>query len=55
MTCHANSLQDGFRAKTEKGASFDVDFSEGDWVDFDEKSNASVGIYNIETRIEKAK
>jgi len=45
----------GFVAEGEKGTQFEVDFSEGDWVEFDEKIGESVGIYNLESRFEKHK
>uniref|UniRef100_A0A7S3G536 Uncharacterized protein n=1 Tax=Palpitomonas bilix TaxID=652834 RepID=A0A7S3G536_9EUKA len=32
----------------------DIDLSEGDWCDFDEVGDCSIGVYEVETRIEKA-
>jgi hypothetical protein len=46
-------LGGGFTVTTPAGTVFeDVDLSEGDWVDFDEKGGDSVGIYGMEARFE---
>jgi|SaaInlStandDraft_5_1057022.scaffolds.fasta_scaffold32173_2 hypothetical protein len=38
----------GFLAKSVKGTVFsEVDLSEGDWTDFDEAGNMSVGLYEL--------
>ena len=46
----------GFQARAEdEGMKYeDVDLTE-DWCDFDDKKNASVGIYNLEHKIQKVK
>jgi len=38
---------------TESGTPFEVDLSERDWSDFDDKTSASVGIYNLSYKLEK--
>jgi hypothetical protein len=46
-------LGGGFTVTTPAGTAFeDVDLSEGDWVDFDEKGRDSVGVYGLEARFE---
>ncbi len=46
-------LGDGFTVTTRAGTVFeDVDFSDGDWVEFCEKGNDSVGVYGVEARFE---
>lgn len=38
----------GFVATSESGTTFpEVDLEEGEWVDYDDKNNASVGIYGL--------
>jgi len=37
------------------GTSFDVDLSEGDWSEYDDKASQSIGIYNVEHKIEKSR
>lgn len=41
----------------ENGQTFDedVDFSEDDWVEFDQKNNVSVGVYAFESQFVKLK
>lgn len=40
-------------AETEEGQKFEnVDLKDGDWCDFDEEAGVSVGVYNVETKIE---
>lgn len=44
-------LQDGFVVTTRGSRVFtDVDLSEGEWVEFDDKINESVGIYGVESK-----
>lgn len=46
-------VQDGFLVQSESGTKFDdVDLSEGEWVEYDEKLGDSVGIYELEHKIE---
>jgi len=46
-------LQDGFVVQTlGKKVFTDVDLSEGEWVEFDDKLNDSVGIYGVESKWE---
>ena len=33
----------------------DIDLDDGDWVDYDDTANVSVGIYDIESRFVKIK
>jgi len=51
----AVDLRTGFVCEGEKRKQFNVDFSDGDWVDFDESINESIGIYNPTSKIEKTK
>eukprot|EP00879_Flechtneria_rotunda_P010158 GHRR01010619.1.p1 GENE.GHRR01010619.1~~GHRR01010619.1.p1 ORF type:complete len:164 (+),score=32.79 GHRR01010619.1:95-586(+) len=45
--------EDGFVVQTKGGKLFDdVDLTELEWVEFDEKLSDSVGIYNIESKFE---
>ncbi|KAK9812865.1 hypothetical protein WJX72_004876 [[Myrmecia] bisecta] len=45
--------RDGFRIKATSGQVFeDVDLSEKEWCDFDEKLGESVGVYELEHKIE---
>ncbi|KAJ3396417.1 hypothetical protein HDU92_003039 [Lobulomyces angularis] len=37
------------------GTKFDIDFSDGDWADYDEKNSESVSMSEIETCISKKK
>lgn len=44
-----HDVQDGFRVESTSGQVFDnVDLSEGEWVDYDEKLGESVGIMELE-------
>jgi hypothetical protein len=46
-------LQDGYHVETSTGTRFDdVDLSEGEWVEYDEKLGDSVGIYELEHKFE---
>ena len=46
-------LQDGFQVESSMGTKYaDVDLSEGEWVEYDEKLGDSVGIYELEHKIE---
>jgi hypothetical protein len=38
-----------------EGGSFEVDFSEGEWTDYDADNEQPIGIYSIESRLEKVK
>ncbi|KAI8880931.1 DUF866-domain-containing protein, partial [Backusella circina FSU 941] len=51
------SARDGWVAKgAESGTSFeDIDLTEGEWVEYDEKSGEPVGISNIEVQFKKEK
>merc|ERR1711972_774191 len=41
---------------SESGATFDdVDLKEGEWCDYDEKSDVSVGVYDIQAQFVKVK
>ena len=43
------SVQDGFQVESTSGQVFDnVDLSEGEWIDYDEKLGESVGIMELE-------
>lgn len=45
--------EDGFVIKSKSGATFaDVDLSQGEWVEYDEKLGDSVGIYDLEHKLE---
>ncbi|XP_002157959.1 UPF0587 protein v1g245604 isoform X1 [Hydra vulgaris] len=49
------SARTGWVAKgAETSTKFNVDLTEGDWCDFDEKAGQSVGVYEIESRFIKA-
>lgn len=49
------SPRTGWSAKgAESAAPFAVDLTEGDWCDYDERAEATVGVYEIEHRFEKA-
>ena len=40
-------------AETGKGHQFEsVDLMDGDWCEFDEEAGVSVGVYNVETKVE---
>lgn len=42
-------MQDGFQVESTSGQIFrDVDLSDGEWVDYDEKLGESVGIMELE-------
>lgn len=44
-------VQDGFQIESTSGQIFsDVDLSDGEWVDYDEKLGESVGIMDLEHR-----
>ena len=44
--------QDGFQVTTTSGQKFDnVDLSEGEWVEYDEKLGESVGIMELEHKL----
>ena len=46
-------LGDGFTITTRGGTVFeDVDLADGDWAEFCEKGNDSVGVYGLEARFE---
>jgi len=45
----------GWTGEGEKGNLFEIDLSEGDWTDFDDRTKESVGIYNVAFSIEKTK
>lgn len=43
------SLREGWTAEATSGAKFvDIDLSEGEWSEYDEKASVSVGILNVE-------
>ena len=45
--------QDGFEVESTTGKKFgDVDLSEGEWVEYDEKLGESVGIYELQHKLE---
>lgn len=47
---------EGWIAKIEEsGRKFDVDLSEKEWVDYDDKINQSVGVYEFESQFVKVK
>ena len=49
-------LQDGFTVKSSSGAVFeDVDLSEKEWMDYDEKLGESIGIYDLEWKLQAVK
>ena len=50
-------MQDGFSAEgADSGTKFeDIDLSEGDWTEYDEKANASVEIMEVSSQIKKMK
>lgn len=43
-----------FIAVSEGGQSFEMDLSEGDWVDYDEKLNCEVSFMGLEWKFERA-
>lgn len=46
-------LQDGWLVESTAGKKFeDVDLSELEWCDFDDKGDQSVGIYEFESKFE---
>lgn len=46
-------LQDGFMVESESGTKFgDVDLSESEWVEYDEKLGDSIGIYELEHKLQ---
>jgi hypothetical protein len=49
-------LQAGFLVETTSGTRFeDVDLSEKEWCDYDDKLGDSVGIYDLEYKLEAVK
>mmetsp|Transcript_1350 Transcript_1350/g.2144 ORF Transcript_1350/g.2144 Transcript_1350/m.2144 type:complete len:157 (+) Transcript_1350:67-537(+) len=50
------NVKDGsFKCHTESGKVFDdVTFEDGDWYDYDDEADMSVGVTNIEYKIERA-
>lgn len=51
MPCYA--VQDGFLVTTRGNKKFDdVDLAEGEWNEYDDKINESVGIYSLESKWE---
>eukprot|EP01119_Soliformovum_irregulare_P021170 TRINITY_DN6999_c0_g1_i2.p1 TRINITY_DN6999_c0_g1~~TRINITY_DN6999_c0_g1_i2.p1 ORF type:complete len:130 (+),score=23.66 TRINITY_DN6999_c0_g1_i2:148-537(+) len=44
-----------YTATGEKGKIFEVDLTEKEWMDYDDTVKESVGIYNFESKIERAK
>ena len=49
---HVPLLQDGFLVTTTSGQKFEnVDLSEGEWVEYDEKLGESVGIMELEHKL----
>lgn len=47
------SMQDGFQVESSKGTKYpDVDLSEGEWVEYDEKVGDSIGVYELEHKFE---
>ena len=53
---HIMRLQDGFTVKSSSGAVFeDVDLSEKEWMDYDEKLGESIGIYDLEWKLQAVK
>lgn len=52
----AAAIQDGFLVESSGGKKFDdVNLEEKEWCDFDEKLDAPVGIYEVESRFERHK
>jgi hypothetical protein len=52
LTCWRHP-QDGWLVASTAGKKFeDVDLSEKEWCDFDDKGNQSVGIYEFESKFE---
>ncbi len=50
------AVQDGFRVESTSGQVFDnVDLSDAEWVDYDEKLGESVGIMELEHKFVKHK
>lgn len=46
--------RDGWVAKTEEGKLFDdVDLTEKEWSDYDEKQNQTVGVYEVKWNFKK--
>lgn len=51
VPCYA--VQDGFLVTTRGNKKFDeVDLAEGEWNEYDDKINESVGIYSLESKWE---
>lgn len=52
MHKHVTLLQDGFLVITTSGQRFEnVDLSDGEWVEYDEKLGESVGIMELEHKL----
>lgn len=46
--------RDGWKAKTEEGKVFpDVDLTEKEWADYDEKQDQTVGVYDVKCNFRK--
>ena len=46
-------MQDGFSVDSTAGTQYeDVDLSQGEWVEYDEKLGDSVGIYELQHKLE---
>ncbi len=41
-----------FLVESTKGKKFEATLEEGEWVDYDEKLEASVGIYKLESKFQ---
>ena len=51
-----SAIQDGFLVESTSGAKFeDVDVSEREWMDYDEKLGESIGIYDLEWKLQAVK
>jgi len=56
IECIEFSFRDGWAAEGLTGTKFvDIDLSEGEWSEYDEKASASVGILSLEHRFVNAK
>ena len=48
-----HAVQDGFQVESSKGTKYpDVDLSEKEWVEYDEKVGDSIGIYDLDFKVE---
>lgn len=46
-------MQDGFEVDSTAGTHYeDVDLSQGEWVEYDDKLGDSVGIYELQYKLE---